>query len=491
MVTLAASLPAQSQFAGAVRRYRSVGLSVIALFGISLALFGVGVPISAAVVATGRIEVDGSVKRIQHETGGTVAQILVKEGDHVTAGQVLLRLSPTSVQATVDTLSDKLDQLWMKAARLRAERDGAAAIELPAYFDGRKSEASIVELLAAEERLLAAGEVARVGQKDQLATRIGQYESQIAGLKQQLAATTRLLALSRADVESARKLQAKGVASQSSANALERQYVQFEGQQGQLSASIADAEGRISETRLQISSIDQNAIVEVGRDLEDVSSAIAELTQRRLVAMEQLRGLEIKAPATGVVYQLAVHTVGGVVGAGEVIANIVPADSGLSVLARISPTDIDAVTVGQRADIRFPGLNRNKTPDIHGTVRLVGPALTEDPKGQYAYYQVELAIGADGVEQLNGAELVPGMPTEVFISGSSQTFFQYLIQPIADRMSMAFRERQGTARNRNCSRSDYTLSPQTRRVGRTCSSGKTAERHFAFARQWTNESAPG
>lgn len=440
MTSLALPAPVVSPYAKSISRYRFVGLALIAAFGVGFGVWGATAPLSAAVIASGRVEVDGSIKRVQHETGGTVAQILVREGGHVTEGEVIARLDPTTAQAALDIVANKLDELWITAARLRAERDGLSTIELPAFFAGRTSEPAVAALIATEQRLFAVRLAARNGQKDQLAARIDQFDSQIVGLRTQQAAKARQIELTSSDLLAGRELLDKGVATKAQVNALERDFARLEGEQGEIEAQIAELGGRIAETRLQILGVDQGAIAEAGRDLGDTTSTIAELSQRHLAAAEQLKRLEIKAPVDGVVYQLAIHTVGGVIGAGEVIASVVPTTGELNVEARLSPTDIDMVAVGQAASIRFPGLVHATTPDLEATVKVVGADLTEDPATRLSYYPVTLAIDSGEIAKLDGVTLVPGMPVETFISEAPRTFLDYLLRPFSDRMAHALRE---------------------------------------------------
>jgi HlyD family secretion protein len=438
MTDLAISGP--SPYARSLRGYRFVGLALIAAFGIGFAAWSISAPLSSAVIAVGRIDVDGSVKSVQHETGGVVAQILAGEGAIVHQGEVLVRLDATTARAGLDIVAGKLDELWMTASRLRAERDGLPTIELPAYFDARADEPVVAALLATEQRLLSARLAARNGQKDQLNARIAQLESQIEGLETQQLAKAREVTLSAADLDNARSLLGKGLAAQSEVNGLERQYARLEGEAGQIAAEIAELGGRIAETRLQILNVDQGAVADAGRDLGDATSSIAELSQRRLAAADQLARTEIRAPIDGTVHQLAVHTVGGVVGAGEVLMTIVPASGTLTAEARISPADVEAVHAGQEATIRLPGLNHATTPDLDATVRLVGADLNEDPVTRQMYYPVTLDLAPGEMEKLGDVTLVPGMPVEAFITGKPRSFLDYLLQPIRDRLPHALRE---------------------------------------------------
>lgn len=434
------ALPAPVDYGLSFKRYRMAGLALIAAFGIGFGAWSATAPLASAVIAVGRIDVDGSVKSIQHETGGTVSAILVSEGSKVVQGQPILQLDRTTAQAGLGIISGKLDELWMTAARLRAERDGLQSMELPAFFNGRESEPVVLALLSTEKRLFDVRLATRTSQKDQLTARIGQLESQIDGLKTQQDAKARELELSAADLASARSLLDKGLVAQSNANEVERVHARLEGDAGQLAAEIAELEGRITETRLQILTIDQSAVADAGRELGETTSSIAELLQRRLAAAEQLNRTEIKAPIDGIVHQLAIHTVGGVVAPGEVLMTIVPSSGTLTAETRIGPGDIESVEAGQQATIRLPGLNHATTPELHAIVRVVGADLTTDPVTRVAFYPVTLDLAPGEAEKLNGTVLVPGMPVEAFITGEPRTFLDYLTQPFRDRLPHALRE---------------------------------------------------
>lgn len=434
------ALTAPAEYGRSFRRYRTAGLALILAFGVGFGAWSAMAPLASAVIAVGRIDVDGSVKSVQHETGGTVSEILVSEGSSVVEGQPLLRLDATGARAGLEIFASKLDELWMAASRLKAERDGAGTMELPAFFAGREGEPVVVALFNTEQRLFTVRLAARTSQKDQLGARIGQLESQISGLKTQQAAKAHELALSATDLDGAHSLLGKGLAAQSRVNDLERAHARLEGEAGELAAALAEIEGRITETKLQILGIDQAAIADAGRELNDTTSAIAELAQRRIAAAEQLRRTEVTAPTDGVVHQLAVHTIGGVVGAGEVLMTIVPSSGTLTIEARISPVDIEGVHPGQEATIRLPGLNHATTPELAATVRRIGADLTEDQAMRVAYYPITLDLAPGEADKLRDTVLVPGMPVEAFIAGEPRTFLDYLTQPFRDRLPHALRE---------------------------------------------------
>jgi len=433
------TLPA-STYGQSIRRYRRIGLALLALFGIGFAAWSATAPLASAVIAVGRLEVSGSIKKVQHETGGTVAEILTSEGARVSAGQILLRLDPTAARAALEIVEGKRAELEMAVARLKAERDGLAQVDLPAIFEERANDPGVLALLRTEQRLFAVRVAARQGQKDQLNARVDQLSSQIAGLETQKKAKDRELELTRGELVDAHALLDQQIAPQSRVNDLERDLARLEGERGQIDAEIAELGARIAETRLQVLSIDQVAIADASRELNDDLSAIAELTQRQLAAADQLARTDIKAPIDGTVHQLEVHTVGGVIAPGEVLLTVVPSAGVLDIEARVSPADIESVRQGGAAVVRLPGLNYSTTPELDAVVRVVGADLVDDPVSHQAYYPVTLDLVDGQEERLGGIDLVPGMPVETFISGPDRTFLDYLIQPIRDRMSHAMRE---------------------------------------------------
>ena len=223
--------------------------------------------------------------------------------------------------------------------------------------------------------------------------------------------------------------------------ALERDAARLEGERGQLIATIAQAKGKISEIELQIIQIDQNARSEVAKELADIRAKIAELVERKVTAMDQLQRIDIRAPQSGVVHQLAVHTKGGVVAAGEQLMLIVPEADDLIVEVRVAPHSIDQVKLDQPAALRFPGFNQRTTPELIGRVTRIAADVIEDQRSSQPYYLVRITIADGEIDRLNGLKLVPGMPVEAFIRTDERTMLSYLLKPLTDQARRAFRER--------------------------------------------------
>lgn len=425
-----------------LRRYGLAGVSLIVVFASSFGAWSALVRLSGAVVASGHFEVDGSIKKVQHKTGGVVSEILVHDGQRVTENQVVMRLDPTMVRSELQIVVHQLSDLRMTAARLRAERDGVDQIGPPPRILPREEQVFEEALLQREQRTLKARRDARHGQEDGLTARINQLEKQIDGLKVQADAKTRQRDNAGTELKSLHGLLDRKLVLVSQVNILERTANQLDGEIGEIQAAAAEAGAKIAETKLQILNIDQVAVADASKELAEVEAKISELEGRRIQAVDALQRIEIKAPRDGFVHELSVHTVGGVVGAGEVLMMIVPEHVPLKVEVRITPQDIDSIHATDGAFVRVVGLNHSTTPDLHAQVSMVGADLAQDPATHVTYYPVELKLGPGEIERLeDGVRLVPGMPAEVFITTSSRTFVQYLWQPIRDRVARAVREK--------------------------------------------------
>ena len=412
--------------------------------GIAL-IFGAGAwasttHLAGAVMASGHFVVDSYVKRIQHPTGGVVGEILVREGQRVAAGEVLMRLDATQTRANLAIVTKRLDELNARLARLEAERDDLATISFPASLLQRRGNSDVDLVLQSEERLFEFRRKSREGNKSQLLERITQFEHEIAGLKAQELAYDRGLKVLEAEIASLRALHEKGIVSVQRLNGLETQAATFGGERGEKVAFQAQAAGRISETKLQIAQIDQDLKTEVGRELREVQGQIGEFVERKIAAEDQLRRIDIPAPQEGTVHELTVHTIGGVISPADVIMSIVPESDKLALEVRILPQDIDQITVGQKAVVRMSAFNQRTTPELNGTVTRVAADLTEDPRTGFSYYLVRLLLPADELLRLDGLVLVPGMPAEAFIQTGERTALSYLAKPLSDQIRRAFRE---------------------------------------------------
>jgi HlyD family secretion protein len=397
--------------------------------------------ISGAVVSSGFVVVESSVKKVQHLTGGIVGELLVEEGDHVEAGDVLIRLDATQARASLAILTNSLNELLARRARLQAEREGERTIEFPAELTRQRDDPELAAIMRGEQRLLDLRLGAQEAQKSQLQERVAQYRGEIEGLEAQVAAKDEELRLIETDLERLRGLLSRGLTASTPVTEREREAARLKGERGALLAAIAQAKGRIAETELQVISIDQEFRSRVASELRETEARISELSERRIAAEDQARRIDIRAPQSGVVHQLAVHTVGGVVAAGDALMLIVPDDATLEVEARVPPVQIDQLFVGQTAVLRFAAFNPRITPEILGTVARIGADITRDETGT-PFYIVRIAIPPDEVaSKLGDRRILPGMLVEVFIQTTSRTVMSYLLKPLEEQIARAFRER--------------------------------------------------
>ena len=279
-----------------------------------------------------------------------------------------------------------------------------------------------------------------VVQKGQLSERIGQLNDEIEGLTAQRDAKAKEIGFIDEELSGLGGLFEQGHVTKNRIMALRREGTRLEGERGQFVSAIARARGQIAETELQIAQLGQNTLTEVVRELREVDARIIELSERRIAALDLLKRVEIRAPRAGFIHQLNVHTVGGVVAPGETIMLVVPAADQLIVEARVNPTDIDQVSVGQQAVIRLPAFNQRITPELNASVLSVSADLSRDEATGATYYVARLKINDGELDRLQGKTLVPGMPSEVFIETGARTALSYLVKPLSDHLNRVFRE---------------------------------------------------
>lgn len=415
------------------------GLASLLLIG-AVGGWGATTNLAGAVIASGHLVVDSHVKKVQHPTGGVVGEILIREGDHVAAGEVLMRLDATQTRANLAIITKRLDEFAARKARLEAERDDKEKVTFPASLLARIDNPDVAAAINSEKRLFAVRAESRRGKKAQLRERIAQYANEIDGLKEQVAAFNRGLEVLARELAGLRPLREKGYATVQRINSLDRETARLEGDRGEAIASQAEAAGRIAEAKLQSLQVDIDLKSEVARELREVEAQIGEYVERRIAAEDQLRRIDIIAPQSGIVHQLSVHTVGGVIAPADVILLIVPASDRLMLEAQIAPDDIDQIRVGQTALLRLSAFNRRTTPELIGTVNVVAADLTRNERTGQNYYLVRITIPLEQLRRLGKLSLVPGMPAEAFIKTGERTALSYLIKPLSDQITRAFRE---------------------------------------------------
>ncbi len=397
--------------------------------------------ITGAIIAQGRLIVESDVKKVQHPTGGVVGELPVREGQHVRAGDVVLRLDRTQSLASLDIIRQSIDELEARQARDRAERDGARTISFPPDLRARRDDPATERLLGEERTLFATRSASREGQKAQLAEQIKQLDGQAGGIRAEIDAKSIERQLNDRETAGVQSLWDQRLVQYTRLAALQREGARLQGEVGRLEAGLAEIKGHVAETKLKILQIDQDTRTDVGRELADIRGRLAELREKEIAARDQLRRLDLKSPQDGFVHELAVHTINGVVNAGETVMLIVPAGDALSVEARIQPSNIDQVHLGQLTTLRFPGLDQRITPEIDGTVSLISADLVTDERGGGSFYTIRITIPLEQLARLGKVKLVPGMPVEAFLQTQARTVLSYLTKPIREQVVRAFRER--------------------------------------------------
>ncbi|MGO4197864.1 HlyD family type I secretion periplasmic adaptor subunit [Rhizobium sp. YAF28] len=396
--------------------------------------------LSNAVVGEATVVIDDNVKKIQHLVGGIVSEISVSEGSHVNAGDVLLRLDGTSVKANLGIINSNLAQLYVRRSRLEAERLGQPSFsmdELEAKgvdLEGNKL------LIDGEMQLFKTRQSSMVGRKKQLEEKMAQLDEEIKGDTIQLQAIDDATSLVNEELAATEELYEKKLVTMQKINSLKRQKADLDGSRGSRVAYRAQAEGKIAEIKLQVLQLDADQSAENSKDLTDVEGNIAEMEERRIAALDQLQRLDLKAPLSGRIYQLSVHTVGGVVTPGETLMLLAPDNRALTVEAKIATRNIDQVHVDQDVDIRFTAFDQRSTPEVQGKVLSVSPdAITEERTGA-KYYPVRIRPEPESLAKLQGMKLYPGMPAEIFIKVADRSVISYLTKPLTDQMKHTFRE---------------------------------------------------
>ncbi len=417
-----------------------IGLIVVIVLVGGMGIWALTASLAGAVVAQGTVVVESSVKKVQHQSGGIVSEIRVREGDRVNAGDVLVRLDATVAGANLGVITAQLDELQMREARLKAERDGIPTLELPAVLKTRAETPEVREVLAGERTLFESRQTALAGQKAQLNERVNQLQEQITGIEGQSRAKAREVGFVNKELKEIEALWEKKLTTLARVTALRRDAARIDGERSQLIAASALVKDKIVETRLQIIQLDQDFKLDIAKDMRETQTKVAALIEQRAAAKDQLQRVEIRSPQNGIVHQLAVHTVGGVVNPSEPIMLIVPDGDTLVVDAKIAPQDIDQVFEGQSAFIRFTAFNQRTTPECNGLVMRIAADLARDPVTGQSFFAARIVLPPSEVSRLRQLKLVPGMPAEIFIRTTERTALSYFLRPLTDQLQRAFTE---------------------------------------------------
>ena len=397
--------------------------------------------IAGAIISSGQIAVEGNRQPVQHVDGGVVGEILVEDGDFVEAGDVVLRFDSMLMTSEMAIIESQLYEIIARKARLVAERDDAEKVvfspEIVAFGTERPE---IAELLDGHVRLFEARKGTLEEQTTQLRERIRQFENQIMGTTSQIDALASQQSLMEVELTSQRSLLENGLTQQSRVLTLEREAASMKGTLGELEARVAQSRGQISETEIEILRLRSALREEAITTLRDLEYREIELRERRLSMQETLARLEVRAPATGIIYARAVNSPRAVVRPADVLMYVVPQEQPLVISARIETIHVDQVNVGQPATLRLPAFDQRTTPELQGIVTKVSADAFTDEQTGMSYYSAELLPIEGEVEKLGDLVLLPGMPVEAYIQTGNRTPLNYLVKPLADYFNKAFRE---------------------------------------------------
>lgn len=413
---------------------------VVLLFG-GVAVWAVTTDIAGAVLARASVVVDSHLKKVQHPSGGIVGEIRVKNGDRVKTGDLLIRLDETLTRANLQIVVKQLDELKLRERRLVAERDVEPTLEFPAEYQARGGEPQIRESIAGELSLFRSRREANSSEIRQLRERIYQLEKEAGGLDAQRDAKSIEITLIDKELTSLLDLEERRLVTTAKMMSLRREAARLKGEHALLLSNAAQTRGRIAEMEIAIVQREQQFQTDVVKELREVQAKIAELSERKVAAEDQLARVEIRAPADGVVHDLQVFTVGGVINPSEPMMLIVPNNDRLVVEALVRPQDRDQIAVGAASRVRFAAFNQRVTPELRGSVSRIAADLITDQRTGESHYVVRISIPEEELAKLGDQKLVPGMPADVQITTEDRTALSYLIKPLEEQITRSFRER--------------------------------------------------
>lgn len=424
----------------AIRRYMLLAGATLSVLVVGAGGWAATMNISSAVIGSGVVGVEGNTKKIQHGKGGIVKEIRVGNGAMVHAGDILLRLDGVEASTSLSATSKEIDQLDARRLRLIAERDGSEELIAPLQQVSRLDDGQFIEGLKSETTLFEARREQIVAKAAQLKEQIAQIARQRDGTRQRLLANAEETSWSGQQAGRLENLAKSGLVQFSRLADSKRIVAQLSGERSQLLSDEATAEKRITEIELQIAQLHKDRRAEVLADLLDTEGRLAKLREQRLALEDQIANLDIRAPVDGIVHQLATHTIGGFLSPGETAMNIVPTRDMLTVDMRIRPTDVDQISIGQAARLRFSAFNQRTTSEIEGRVESLSPDVSSNEQTGETWYSARIAISQQERAKLGDLALIPGMPVEAYIKSQPRTALAYLIKPISDQMERAMRE---------------------------------------------------
>jgi HlyD family secretion protein len=392
-------------------------------------------------VAPGQVAVSGDHKVVQHLEGGIIREILAKETQHVKQGDVLFRLQPTEAQANTDILRKQMDVALAEQARLVAEQTNAPSIEFPNSVVARSQVPETAMAIADQQRQFREHRATLVNQVNILKSQIAQQQQELAGRDRQRAALSDQLTSYVTQMNNVKPLLDKGFYPRNKYLEMDRERARVEGDLGQAQADVSRLGQTIEQTELQIDQAQQKFRNDISQQLDVTRAKLSDVREKLLIAEDVLRRIDVRAERDGIVMNMKIHTVGAVVRPGDTLAEIVPVGEGVDVMAHVSPRDIETVTIGQRAEVRFPNFSSRATAIILGKVQSVSADAITDDATKQTYYSARIVIDYSTLPPEMADHILPGMQADVLISTGERTVLQYLAGPLVNAMSKTFREK--------------------------------------------------
>lgn len=438
MTAVSAPLPIEApddRLQGPVRLAALAFALLLAIFG----LWAANTMISGAVISSGQVMVKGEAQKLQSLEGGTVTGILVKNGDHVRAGQILVQFDPTLAATNLNMARAHLAEALALRARLDAEQAGLAA----PVFDAPKLPFGAPDISAeatGQLRIFTARAAVLAGQRDRLTETLAQLDSQRQSLAAQIAAKTEEISLTTAQISNQQILLDQGLARQSQLSELRRGHASLLGQLAALQAEAAKLVISARDARLETLQGERAFQEKVATELREAEAKIEDLTLEILTRQQQLAHTDLRAPVDGVVHELKLATIGGVAAPGDTVAEIIPLAAGLRIEVQVDPRGIDEVFIGQKTEVSFTALDPRRTPKLQAVVAQISPDAISDPRSGRSFYRIDLTLPEAEIARLDGQTLLPGMPVTAYLATSNRSVFAYLLHPLTSQMALAFRE---------------------------------------------------
>ncbi|WP_281545008.1 HlyD family type I secretion periplasmic adaptor subunit [Grimontia sp. SpTr1] len=413
-------------------------LFVVFLF-FSLVSLSWFIAINGAVVAIGNIGINGKPKVVQHIDGGLVDKIFVQDGQYVNSDSTLAVLDSSLLEANLEIYRSRLSSALATKSRLIAEQVGEDSIDfqndhkLLVGFDSTLDKKGQLEIFNARREL-------NVGKKQRIQEKINQFKNQVNGISGQITSLLLQEKLIKQEVSSLSILEEKGLIPENQLLSVKRSLAVVQGDLAERRAELSRIRNSINDAEIELLQEERGRIEEVVNQLRESNSTIHELTQQIVSTINKLNRVEIKSPIEGIVHELAITTIGGVVRPGETILQVVPINAKKEVIVRVEPVSIDQIYKDQLVKVRFSSFNQNVVPELEGRVDYISADTSLDESSGQTYYSVRVEVPEQELKKLGGLELLPGMPVEAYIQTTKRTIIGYLTKPLTNHVLRAFNE---------------------------------------------------